>query len=51
VRARLEFAERQAREQGLAAVFLDSRQQATGFYQKLGYTFHTAPLMRKGLRP
>jgi ribosomal protein S18 acetylase RimI-like enzyme len=47
----LEFAERQAREQGLAAVFLDCRRQAIGFYQKLGYTFHTAPLMRKGLQP
>jgi ribosomal protein S18 acetylase RimI-like enzyme len=47
----LGFAERQAREQGLTAIFLDSRQQAIGFYQKLGYTFHTAPLMRKGLQP
>jgi GNAT superfamily N-acetyltransferase len=47
----LEFAESQAREQGLSAVFLDSRQEAIGFYQKLSYTSHTAPLMRKGLQP
>ena len=45
----LEFAEQHAKDQGLTAVFLDSRQEAICFYQKLGFTFHTAPLMRKGL--
>lgn len=41
----LSFAEKHANEQGLTAVFLDSRQDAIGFYQKLGYGFHTAPLI------
>jgi ribosomal protein S18 acetylase RimI-like enzyme len=45
----LEFAEEYASDHGLRAVFVDSRQEAIGFYKKLGFTFHTAPLMRKGL--
>ncbi|HYX33526.1 MAG TPA: GNAT family N-acetyltransferase, partial [Oligoflexus sp.] len=31
------------------AVFLDSRPEAMGFYEKLGYSLHPAPLVRKRL--
>ncbi len=42
-------AEEIARERGLAAVFLDSRPEVLGFYEKLGYGPHTATLVRKVL--
>ena len=31
-----------AREQGLPAVHLDSRDTARGFYERVGFTFHTS---------
>jgi len=48
-RVLLDFAERDAARRGLGAVFLDSRREAIGFYERLGYEAHTAPLMRKRL--
>ena len=45
----LGFAERRARDAGLAAIFLDSRAEVVGFYAALGYQPHTATLMRKRL--
>lgn len=43
------FAERWAEEHGCASVFLDSRAEAMRFYARLGYTTHTATLVRKRL--
>ncbi|MEW5708493.1 MAG: GNAT family N-acetyltransferase [Pseudomonadota bacterium] len=43
----LAYAEGYAREQGLNAVFLDSRADAVTFYAALGYRPHTATVMRK----
>ncbi len=45
----LAFAEQDARDRGLVALFLDSRQEVIGFYEHLGYAAHTALLMRKRL--
>ncbi|MCX4241592.1 GNAT family N-acetyltransferase [Paraliomyxa miuraensis] len=45
----LGFAEQDARERGLVALFLDSRQEVIGFYEHLGYGAHAALLMRKPL--
>ncbi|MCE3261767.1 MAG: hypothetical protein K0R43_846 [Pseudoduganella sp.] len=46
-KAMLRHAECWAQEQGLVAVFLDSRQDAVRFYSALGYQPHAAVLMRK----
>lgn len=46
-RRMLDFAERWAGEHGLTSVFLDSRPEVVEFYTKLGYSPHTATLMRK----
>lgn len=46
-RALLEFAERDAVERGLSAVFLDSRREVIPFYERFGYSSHDAVLMRK----
>jgi GNAT superfamily N-acetyltransferase len=43
----LTHAEDLARQRGLRTVFLDSRPEALGFYQKQGYALHTAPLVVK----
>jgi ribosomal protein S18 acetylase RimI-like enzyme len=47
--ALMEYAERYARDHGLAAVFLDSRADVVGFYDRLGYSAHPAQLMRKSV--
>jgi GNAT superfamily N-acetyltransferase len=43
----LRHAERWAKENGLGAVFLDSRQDVVSFYASLGYQPHDAILMKK----
>ncbi len=43
----LYFAEEWARHHSLRSVFLDSRPEVEGFYKKLGYSPHTAILLRK----
>lgn len=48
-RALMTFAETWAQNLGLQSVFLDSRPEAMNFYKALGYTPHTATLVRKGL--
>ena len=49
--ALLRFAEEDARQRGLGQLFLDARPEAIPFYEKHGYTFNAAPLMRKPLQP
>jgi GNAT superfamily N-acetyltransferase len=46
----LAFAEQHARNNEMTSVFLDSRQEVIGFYEELGYSPHTATLMRKKLQ-
>ena len=48
-RALMNFVEGVAKRRGMASIFLDSRQEAFGFYQRLGYDVHTAILVRKNL--
>jgi GNAT superfamily N-acetyltransferase len=43
------FAEQHAFDNELTSVFLDSREEVIGFYEELGYSPHTATLMRKKL--
>lgn len=43
------FAETWAKEHGCASVFLDALTEAMRFYARLGYTPHTATLVRKRL--
>ncbi len=45
----LAFAEHYASNNELTSVFLDSRPEVIGFYEELGYSPHTAVLMRKKL--
>lgn len=47
--ALLAFAEADAQRRSLGKLFLDARQDAIPFYEKNGYQFHQAPLMRKDL--
>lgn len=46
-KALLSFAEKWAAHHSLGAVFLDSRPSVLPFYENLGYSPHTAILMRK----
>lgn len=46
-RALMSFAESDARERGMGAVFLDARKEAIPFYERLLYIFHAAPSMKK----
>jgi ribosomal protein S18 acetylase RimI-like enzyme len=48
-RALMNYAEADARARGMAAVFLDARPVAIGFYKALGYDLHTTPSMKKPL--
>jgi ribosomal protein S18 acetylase RimI-like enzyme len=48
-RALMDYAEADARARGMAAVFLDARPVAIGFYKALGYDLHTTPSMKKVL--
>jgi ribosomal protein S18 acetylase RimI-like enzyme len=48
-RALMNYAETDARARGMAAVFLDARPVAIGFYKALGYDLHTTPSMKKVL--
>ena len=48
-RALMNYAEADARARGMAAVFLDARPVAIGFYKALGYDLHTTPSMKKVL--
>jgi ribosomal protein S18 acetylase RimI-like enzyme len=48
-RALMDYAETDARARGMAAVFLDARPVAIGFYKVLGYDLHTTPSMKKAL--
>jgi hypothetical protein len=41
------YAEADARARGMAAVFLDARPEAIGFYQAIGYALHPVPSMKK----
>ncbi|WP_122887811.1 GNAT family N-acetyltransferase [Burkholderia pseudomallei] len=43
----LRFAEGWALSHGLGNIFLDSRPEVSTFYEKFGYTPHSATLMRK----
>lgn len=36
-----------AKSQGMTAIFLDSRPDAEGFYDKMGYVRHSSPSMRR----
>jgi len=47
--ALLAFAEADARQRGLASIFLDSVPAAIAFYEKVGYQPHGATLMRRRL--
>ena len=46
-RALMRYAEADARARGMAAVFLDARPDAIGFYKTNGYDLHTTPSMKK----
>jgi GNAT superfamily N-acetyltransferase len=46
-RALMAYAEADARARGMAAVFLDARPEAIGFYQAIGYALHPVPSMKK----
>jgi ribosomal protein S18 acetylase RimI-like enzyme len=46
-RALMHFAEQWAAAHSLETVFLDSREDILTFYEALGYTKHTATLLRK----
>jgi len=48
-RALMNYAETDARARGMAAIFLDARPVAIGFYKALGYDLHTTPSMKKAL--
>jgi ribosomal protein S18 acetylase RimI-like enzyme len=48
-RALMKYAEADARARGMAAVFLDARPAAIGFYKALGYDLHATPSMKKVL--
>ena len=41
-RAMMEFVIERARSEGLPRVYLDSRNTARGFYERVGFTFHTS---------
>lgn len=41
------FAEADAKSRGMSGIFLDARREAIPFYERLGFTFHTSPSMRK----
>jgi len=43
------FAERFATEHDLASIFLDSRKEVIAFYEAIGFSLHTAVLLRKKL--
>ncbi len=47
----LRFAESVAHQRSMTSVFLDSRIEIMPFYSNLGYSTHTAILMRKQLKP
>jgi GNAT superfamily N-acetyltransferase len=49
-RALMNFVECEAKDRGMESVFLDSRQEVLGFYQRLGYDTHTATLVRKSVK-
>jgi len=46
-RALIEFAERDARNRGMAAIFLDARPEAMPFYEALSFVVHSSPSMKK----
>ena len=46
-RALIAFAEQDARTREMSALFLDSRDIAVSFYEKLGFGLHQSPSMRK----
>ncbi len=48
-KALLSAAEEAAAKDHSMAVFLDSRSEVVGFYEKLGYGPHTVVLVRKGI--
>jgi GNAT superfamily N-acetyltransferase len=50
-RALMNYAEADARARDMAAVFLDARPVAIGFYKVLGYDLHATPSMKKVLQP
>jgi ribosomal protein S18 acetylase RimI-like enzyme len=41
-RAMMQWVARDAASQGIARIYLDARITAKGFYEKLGFTFHTS---------
>ncbi|HXW07024.1 MAG TPA: GNAT family N-acetyltransferase [Vicinamibacterales bacterium] len=41
-RQTIQWLSARARAEGLRAIYLDSRATARGFYEKLGFTFHTS---------
>ena len=45
----MEFAEVDARERGMKAVFLDARPEAVPFYESRDYALHSAPSMKKAI--
>ena len=46
-RALIAFAEADAEARGMLSIFLDARQDAIAFYERLEFGFHTAPSMTK----
>lgn len=45
----LRFLEEDARRRNLGKLFLDARPEAIAFYERNGYAFNAAPLMKKDL--
>lgn len=41
----MDFAREYADSNNMESIFLDAREEAVGFYQALGYTFHRSPSM------
>jgi ribosomal protein S18 acetylase RimI-like enzyme len=41
-RTMMQFVAREAAAQGISRIYLDARITAKGFYEKLGFTFHTS---------
>ena len=48
-RALIDFADKEGRARGMGAIFLDARQEAIPFYERLDFAFHAAPSMKKPL--
>jgi GNAT superfamily N-acetyltransferase len=48
-RALMDYADSEARARGMGAMFLDARQEAIPFYERLDFVLHPAPSMKRVL--